>query len=103
MFHQEFHVTDANSSPNLLSRYVCFRMEVLQICFMVTGKEVQKKCKMEEISPSTKPHWKMEEVMHLIDPESVRNHHLLNRKYWMSMLMFSKDLELSQENPTSLN
>ena len=71
VFHQEFHVTDANASPNLLSRDTCFRMEVLQTCFMVTGKEVQKKYKMEEISPFTKPHWKMEEVMHSIDPESV--------------------------------
>ena len=71
VFCREFHVTDANSSPNLLSRDACFRMEVLQACFMVTRKEVQRKCKMEEISPSTKPHWKMEEVMCSIDPESV--------------------------------
>ena len=33
VFHQEFHVTNANSSPNLLSRDVCFRMEVLQTWF----------------------------------------------------------------------
>ena len=41
VFHQECHVTDANSSPNLLSRDTCFRMEVLHTCFTVTGKEVQ--------------------------------------------------------------
>ena len=41
VFHQEFHVTDASSSPNLLSRDACFRMEMLQTCFMVMGKEVQ--------------------------------------------------------------
>ena len=29
VFHQEFHVTNANSSPNLLSRDASFRMEVL--------------------------------------------------------------------------
>ena len=40
VFHQEFHVTNANSSPNLLSRDACFRMEVLQTCFTVTGKEL---------------------------------------------------------------
>ena len=39
-FHQEFHVTNANSLPNLPSRDACFRMEVLQTCFMVTGKEI---------------------------------------------------------------
>ena len=32
LFHQEFHDTNANSSPNLLSRDACFRMEVLQTC-----------------------------------------------------------------------
>ena len=40
VFCQEFHVTKANSSPNLLSRDACFRMEVLQTCFTVTGKEI---------------------------------------------------------------
>ena len=29
VFHQEFHDTNASSSPNLLSRHACFRMEVL--------------------------------------------------------------------------
>ena len=40
VFHQVFHVTNANFSPNLLSRDVSFRMEVLQTCFAVTGKEL---------------------------------------------------------------
>ena len=40
VFCQEFHVTNANSSPNLFSRDACFRMEVLQTCFTVTGKEI---------------------------------------------------------------
>ena len=39
VFHQEFHVTNTNSSPNLLSRDASLRMEVLQTCFAVTGKE----------------------------------------------------------------
>ena len=42
---QEFHVTNANSSPNLLSRYASFRMEVLQTCFTVTGKEIPPRMK----------------------------------------------------------
>ena len=37
---KNFNVTNANSSPNLLSRDACFRIEVLQTCFMVTGKEI---------------------------------------------------------------
>ena len=40
VFHQEFHDTNTNSSPNLLSTDVSFRMEVLQTCFTVTGKEL---------------------------------------------------------------
>ena len=40
VFCQEFHVTNANSSPNLLSRDASFQMEVLQTCFTVTGKEI---------------------------------------------------------------
>ena len=40
VFHQEFYVTNANSSPNLLSRDASFQMEVLQTCFTVTGKEI---------------------------------------------------------------
>ena len=59
-------------------------MEVLQTCFVVTGKEIHlpqsepvinkttSVSKIEETSHSTKPHWKMEEVMHSIVPESVR-------------------------------
>ena len=72
VFHQEFHVTNANSSPNLLSRDACFRMEVLQTCFMVTGKEIHlpqpelvinkttSVSKIEEMSQSAKPNRKME-------------------------------------------
>ena len=40
VFHQEFHVMNANSSPNLLSRDASFEMEVLQTCFTVTRKEI---------------------------------------------------------------
>ena len=40
VFHQEFHVTNATSLPNLLSRDACFRMEILQTCFAVTGKDL---------------------------------------------------------------
>ena len=73
VFHQEFHVTNANFSPNLLSRDACFRMEVLQTSFAVTGKEIHLPqpepvinkttliSKAEEMFHSTKPHWKMEE------------------------------------------
>ena len=74
-FHQEFHVTNANSSPNLLSRDACFRMEVLQTCFAVTGKELPQPepvinkttsvSKIQETSQSTKLHKKMEECIPL--------------------------------------
>ena len=59
-------------------------MEVLQTCFAVTGKEIYLPqpeqviyktallSKMEEMSHSPKPHWKMEEIMCFIDPESMR-------------------------------
>ena len=115
VFHQEFHVSNASSSPNLLSRDACFKIEVLQTCVVVTEKEIHlpqpepvinkttSVCKIEEMSQSTKPHRKMEEVMHSIDPESVRKSPLTKQKYWMSMLMFLKDTELSQENPTCSN
>ena len=63
VFHQEFHVTNANFSPNLPSRDACFRMEVLQTCFVVTGKELPQPepvinkttsvSKIEETSQST--------------------------------------------------
>ena len=76
VFHQEFHVTNANSSHNLLSRDACFMMEVLQTCFMVTGKELPQPepvinkiasvSKIEETSQSTKSHKKMEECIPLI-------------------------------------
>ena len=49
-------------------------------CFMVTGNEIYlphppvlnktiSVSKIEEMSHSIKPHWKMLEVMHSIDPE----------------------------------
>ena len=76
VFHQECYVTNANSSPNLLSSDACFRMEVLQTCFVVTGKELPQSepvinettsvSKIEETSQSTKPHKKMEEYIPLI-------------------------------------
>ena len=60
MFHQEFYVTNANSSPNLLFRDACFRMEVLQTCFVVTGKELPQP---EPVSnQSINPCKKMEKV-----------------------------------------
>ena len=42
VFHQEFHVSNANTLPNLLSRDASFGMEVLQTCFTVTRKEIPK-------------------------------------------------------------
>ena len=48
VFHEEFHVTNANSSPNLLSRDASFRMEVLQTCFNVTGKELPQLSQMKQ-------------------------------------------------------
>ena len=89
---KNFTVTNANSSPNLLSRDACFRMEVLQTCFAVTGKEIHllqpepvinkttPVSKIEVMSQSTKPHRKMEEVMCSIDPESVRKSPLTKQK-----------------------
>ena len=90
-------------------------MEVLQTCFLVTGKEINLPqpepvinkttlvSKMEVMSRSTKPHWKMEEVMHSIDPESVRKSPLTKQKILDVNVDVSKDSELSQENPTSSN
>ena len=48
VFCQEFHVTNANSSPNLPSRDASFRMEVLQTCFAVTGKELAQLSQMKQ-------------------------------------------------------
>ena len=53
VFHQEFHVTNANSSPHLLSTDVSFRMEVLQTCFTVTGKELPQLPQMKHGKHST--------------------------------------------------
>ena len=39
-FHQEFHITNANSLPNLLARDASFQMKVLQTCFAATGREI---------------------------------------------------------------
>ena len=67
-------------------------MEVLQTCFVVTGKEIHlpqlepvinkttSVSRIEEMSQSTKPHRKMEEVMNSIDPESVRKSPLTKQK-----------------------
>ena len=78
VFHQEFYVTNANSSPNLLSRDACLRMEVLQTCFMVTGKELQQP---EPVyNQSINPCKNMEESMHSIDQESVRKSALTKQK-----------------------
>ena len=40
VFHQEFHVMNANSSPNLPSRDASIQMEMLPTCFTVTRKEI---------------------------------------------------------------
>ena len=42
------YVTNANSSPNLLSRDASFRKEVLQMCFAVTGKELPQLSQMKQ-------------------------------------------------------
>ena len=45
IFCQEFHVTNANSSPNLLSRDASFQMKVLQTCFAATRREFSPRTK----------------------------------------------------------
>ena len=92
VFHQDFYVTNANSSPHLLSRDACFGMEALQTCFTITGKEIHLPqpepvinkttsiSKIKETSQSAKPHKKMEEGMHSIDPGSVRKSSLTKQK-----------------------
>ena len=75
VFHQEFHVTNANSLPNLHSRDDCFKMEVSQTCYTVTGKEIHPPQPEPVIKTSQyfKPQKKMEEgSIHSIDPGSVR-------------------------------
>ena len=39
VYKQTFHVTDANSSPNLRSRKPCFMMEILKPCFHLSSKK----------------------------------------------------------------
>ena len=39
VYKQTFHITDANSSPNLLSRKLCFMMEILNPCFNLSSKK----------------------------------------------------------------
>ena len=39
VYKQTFHITDANSSPNLLSRKSCFMMEILKPCFHLSSKK----------------------------------------------------------------
>ena len=64
VFHHEFHVTNANSTPNLLSRDACFRIEVFQACFVVTGKELPQP---EPVSnQSINPHKKRKKVCILL-------------------------------------
>ena len=67
-------------------------MEVLQTCFTVIGKEIHlpqpepainkttSVSKIKEMSQSTKPHRKMEVVMHTIDPERTRKSPLTKQK-----------------------
>ena len=90
VFHQEFYVTNANSSPHLLFRDACFMMEVLQTCFAVTGKELPQPepvinktisvSKIEELSQSTKSCKNMEEGMCSIDPQCMRQSALTKQK-----------------------
>ena len=78
VFLQELHVTNANSSPDLLSRDACFMMEVLQTCFTVTGKELPQ---LEPVyNQSINPHKKMEESMCSIDQGSVSKSPLTKQK-----------------------
>ena len=39
VYKQTFHITDANGSPNLLSRKSCFMMEILKRCFHLSSKK----------------------------------------------------------------
>ena len=40
VYKKTFHVTDANGSPNLLSRKSCFMMEILKPCFHISSKKI---------------------------------------------------------------
>ena len=81
VFCQKFHVTNANSSPNLLSRDASFRMEVLQTCFTVTGKEPpqlsQTKQGKHSIDTCVR---KSPLTMHSTNPESVSRSPLTKEK-----------------------
>ena len=72
VFHQEFHVTNANSSPNLLSRDASFRMEVLQTCLPVTGKELPQLSQTKQGKHSIETSMRKSPLtMHSINPKSV--------------------------------
>ena len=81
VFHQEFHVTNANSSPNLLSRDVSFRMEVLQTCFAVTGKELPQLSQTNQDKHSIDTSVRKSPLtMHSINPKSVSKSPLTKEK-----------------------
>ena len=117
VFYQECHVTNANSSPNLLSRDACFRKEVLQNCFAVPGKELPQPepvinkttsvSQIEETSQSTKSRKKMEECIPLIqcsiDQGSVSKSPLTKQKILDVYADVFKGLGISQENHTNSN
>ena len=97
IFHQGFHVINANYSLNLLSRDASFRMEVLQTCFTVTGKElphlsqtkqgkhsidssVRKSPRTMHKHPSDSSVRKSPLTMHSINPKSVSKSPLTEEK-----------------------
>ena len=96
---------------NLLSIDACFRMEVLQTCFMVAGKEIHlpqpepvinkttSVSKIKEMSQCTTPHRKMGEVMCSIDPESVRKAPLTKQKTLDGYADFFKGLRTFPGEP----
>ena len=69
VFHQEFHITNANSSPNLLSRYYRLVSQLKEKNIHNQNQSSIKTTsvsKIEETSQSTKSHKKMEECIPLI-------------------------------------
>ena len=77
VFHQEFHVTDVNSLPNLFSRDACFRMRSVTVLFHGYRKRSAKWKKY--LLPQNHIR-KMEDVMHFIDLESGRKSALTEQK-----------------------
>ena len=68
VYKHTFHVTDANSSPNLLSRKSCFMMEILKPCFHLSSKKTSPSSSNSIQSPTG---GKKEATLPSIMPESV--------------------------------